>query len=103
MFKMEHSANDILTYALRLVGLLLIFFGIKLLFKIFEVIGDIIPFVGTIIGYGINVVSGVLAFVISFIVVGIAWFAYRPIMSLIFISVSAITFAAVYFLIYKRK
>lgn len=103
MFKMEHSANDILTYALRLVGLLLIFFGIKLLFKIFEVIGDIIPFVGTIIGYGMNVVSGVLAFVISFIVVGIAWFAYRPIMSLIFISVSAITFAAVYFLIYKRK
>jgi len=103
MFKMEHSANDILTYALRLVGLLLIFFGIKLLFKIFEVIEDIIPFVGTIIGYGMNIVSGVLAFVISFIVVGIAWFAYRPIMSLIFISVSAITFAAVYFLIYKRK
>ncbi len=103
MFKMEHSANNMLTNILRVVGFLLIFFGIKMLFNILEVIGDIIPIVGNIIGFGVSIIAGVLAFVISFIVAGLAWFAYRPVMSLIFIGVAATTFGLVYFLIYKRK
>jgi len=100
MFKEAISSNKTLTWILRLVGLVLCIFGFNLLFKPLVIIGDFVPFIGSIVGIGTGLVSTILGMIFSFITVAIAWFFYRPIISIILISVVVLLFI---FLLYRRK
>ena len=48
--------------------------------------GNIIPFVGSMISMGVGIISFALAVPISALIIAIAWFAYRPLMSGIIIG-----------------
>jgi len=100
MFKMAISNNKILTWILRLVGLALCIASIFLLFNPLVVLGDVVPFIGSILSIGIGLVSTLLGLILSLITIAIAWLFYRPIISIILIAVSVLFFI---FLISKRK
>jgi len=103
MFESEHSKNTFLTWMLRVVGIALMFFGFKKIMEIFVVLGDVLPILGTLLNYGTSIIGGVLALLLSFLVISLAWFAYRPILLLILIAVSTLSFGVTYFFIYKVK
>jgi len=89
--EMDQSAKDsnaTMTWILRLVGFVAMAIGISMIFKPLETLGDVLPLLGDLLGLGINIFSGILAFVISFITIAIAWFFYRPILSLILIAIA---------------
>ena len=85
MFKEAISSNKTLTWILRLVGLVLCIFGFNLLFNPLVIIGDFVPFIGSIVGIGTGFLSTILGMIFSFVTVAIAWFFYRPIISIILI------------------
>ena len=100
MFKEAISNNKMTTWLLRLLGLVLCIIGFTLLFKPLVIIGDFVPFIGSIVSIGTGLVSTILGMILSFITVAIAWFFYRPIISIILIAVVVLLFI---FLLYRRK
>ncbi|MBC2774463.1 TMEM43 family protein [Rhizobium sp. AQ_MP] len=94
MFADSQTENVILTWVIRVAGILGLFIGFALIFRIFSVIGDVIPFVGSLIGFGTGLISFVLAIAVGVTVIAIGWFAVRPLLSLgLIAAVAAIVWA----------
>ena len=100
MFASAQKSNSFLGWMLRLAGLVLIFIGFKLILEILVVLGDVIPFIGSIVGIGTSIVAGVLAFAISLIVCAIAWLYFRPILAITLLVIAGAILAGVF---YMRK
>ncbi len=96
------AANTVLTWILRLVGLVVLVIAFALLFAPLGVIGDAIPFVGRLVRMGTGVLGFALAVLVGSVTIGIAWFWYRPLLALIIIAVGIAIVAAVVFLGRKR-
>ncbi|MGC2857476.1 TMEM43 family protein [Novispirillum sp. DQ9] len=78
LFRTAESENALLTWALRIVGFCLMFFGFKLTFAVIEVAASFIPPLGWLTGGILSMVAGVLALVLSLGTIGTAWLAQRP-------------------------
>ena len=79
MFDKAKAENKALTMILRIVGAIVMAVGIGMVLSPLEVVADIIPCVGDIVGGAISCVSAIIAAILSLIVIGIAWVANRPI------------------------
>ncbi len=82
MFAKAESANKALTWILRFGGFLAMGFGFILLTRPITVIADVLPFVGNIVGAGLGFIMFLLAGVLSFITIAIAWITYRPLIGI---------------------
>ena len=80
MFETAKKENSLMTWILRLVGFVLLFVGLGLVFNPLSVLADIIPFLGSIIGAGVWLVAFLLAMAFSLLTISIAWLAYRPLL-----------------------
>ena len=78
MISTAESANATLTWVLRLVGFLLMWFGLKMFLAPVKVLSDIVPLFGSIVGAGVGLVTGLTAFALSFLTIAIAWIFFRP-------------------------
>ena len=87
MIQAAESENAILTWILRLVGVVLVFVGFSMIFAPIRVLADVVPLFGSIVGFGTGLISGVLTLVIAPLVIAVAWFAHRPIMAAIVLAV----------------
>jgi len=83
MFKSAQAENRLLTWILRGVGVLVMFFGFMLIWQPFVVIADVVPLFGDILGAGVWLISLVLTAILAPVVIAIAWFWYRPLVSVI--------------------
>lgn len=95
MFKAAQQRNSVLTWLLRLVGFVLIFVGLNALFRPLVVLGDVVPFVGNLLGKGAAAVSFLLAAVIAFVVIALAWIAHRPILGVALFAGAALALVLV--------
>ena len=82
MFAEAKRENSTLAWILRGVGALAAFIGIYLILNPISVLLDVVPFLGSVAGAGIGLVSFVCAMVISLLIISIAWLTYRPILSI---------------------
>ncbi|MDA3874050.1 MAG: TMEM43 family protein [Kiritimatiellae bacterium] len=69
---------QMLSWILRGAGWLIMALGISMVLKPLSVFGDVIPFVGSLIGGGIAVVAGLVSAALTLITIAIAWIAVRP-------------------------
>ena len=81
MFKHAASENAMLTWGLRLGGFVLMALGLGLIFRPISVFADVIPFFGSILGAGAAFAAVLLAFVGTLVVIAVAWFAVRPLLT----------------------
>ena len=100
MFADAQRSNTIITWLVRGGGFLLMFIGLSSLMGPLRVFSDIIPFFGRLVGMGIGLVAGIMAFVLSGTTIAIAWFAYRPLLAIGILGACAV---ALYFLRGKGK
>jgi hypothetical protein len=100
MFDDAQASNTVMTWVLRAVGLLAMFIGFKLIFRIFGVAGDVVPMIGDIVRFGTTLIALVLTALIGSLTIGIAWLYYRP---LIGIAVLAVGIAIAGFFWYRGK
>ncbi len=82
MFKHEQEGNRVLTWILRLVGVVLMFIGFRVMLSLLEVLADVIPFIGNIVGAGASLVSLLATVSLAPLVIAIAWFVYRPVVAI---------------------
>lgn len=87
------AANTALTWVLRVVGLILMAIGFSLMLAILGVIGDIIPFVGSIIRAGTGLITLALTAILGSVTIAIGWIFYRPLIGL---AILAVGFAIAY-------
>jgi hypothetical protein len=87
IFQEEFSSNTTLTWILRAVGLALMFFGFMLIMGPLATFANVIPMVGSLVEGASALVAGVLTLLLGSIVIAIAWFASRPLLSLAIIGV----------------
>ncbi|MDQ0318412.1 putative membrane protein (Fun14 family) [Pararhizobium capsulatum DSM 1112] len=100
MFEAAQSENTLITWLIRFGGLLGMFIGFAMMLSILGIIADVIPFVGSIVGFGTSVIALVLTLLLGPLVIALAWIAYRP---LIAIAVLALGVALAAGLIYLRR
>ena len=82
--------NNTLKWMLRGIGVLLIIVGFAATIAPLQHIASYIPFFGTIFGWVSGVISIALGLGVSLLVIAIAWFRYRPILSISLILIAAI-------------
>lgn len=100
MFQRAQDDNTMITWIIRVAGLIGIFIGFQLFFGLFGVIGDLIPFIGSIVRGGTAIIALILTLIIGPVTIAIGWFAYRPLLALAIIGVGV---AIAVGLIYLRR
>ena len=82
MFQTAQSANTVMTWILRGGGFLAMTLGLFLVFRPLAVLGDVVPFIGSLVGIGVGLFSLVVSFALSSITIAIAWFFVRPLLGI---------------------
>ena len=100
IFESEHSANKMLMWILRLVGVILAVAGLKGIFGFLETLLKVVPFLANILGWGVGVVCTVVGVVWSLIVIALAWLFYRPVLG---IALLALAGFLIWFFAFKGK
>lgn len=103
MFQDAQDANVMRTWLVRIGGMFLMFLGFRGLFGPIAAVGGMIPILGSILNFGLSLVSGVLAFSLSFVTISIAWIFYRPFVGIPLLLIGVGAFAYLYYLKDKQK
>lgn len=80
--------NALLTWGLRGLGSLLVFIGAAWFLSIVPMLAMVLPFLGGLVGFGVNLVALFFAVIVSGVTIVLAWLVYRPMVSLIVITVT---------------
>lgn len=99
LLEAETSANKGIKWFLRILGTLLVIGGISSVFSPLQNLTKKIPVLSNLVNLSTSLVSTVVGLIISLVVIAIAWFRYRPLLSIILIVV---VIALVLFLKYKE-
>lgn len=81
MFKEAETANRIVTWLLRAVGLVFLCVGFALTMAPLSAVGAVLPPVGRLIGAGTGLVGVLLGVVVGTATIALAWFWYRPLLA----------------------
>ena len=100
MFQNAENANTMMTWILRLVGWFIMYFGIKMVLKPLEVLADVLPILGDIVGIGTGIVAFLIATPVALVTIAVAWLFYRPILGIILLILAG---GLIYLLIKKRN
>ena len=99
VFAAAERGNTILTWFLRLAGFLMMFFGVKAVLNPLVVLGDVVPFIGTIVNIGTSVIAFAVAAPCALVTIAVAWLFYRPVVSCVLLAAAG----AIVFLVWKRR
>jgi uncharacterized membrane protein YecN with MAPEG domain len=94
MFQQAQESNVTRTWLVRLLGFVLMFIGISMIFKPIATFGDVVPIVGSILNFGIGVFAFIVSLALSLIVIAIAWIAARPILGIALLVIGVGGFVA---------
>jgi hypothetical protein len=94
MVKAEKNEQNIMTWVFRFLGAAICWAGFGLILGPLKALGNVVPFVASIIGSATGLVAFGLAVALSLLVIAAAWFLVRPIMSagLLVAAVAALWF-----------
>ena len=101
MFKQAEDANRAMTWAIRVAGIIGLMIGFGLVMGPIGVLADFIPFLGALARLGTAIIGFVLAILVGFVTIAIAWFAVRPVLSIILLVVAGVVTAG--FIVLGRK
>lgn len=80
IFTSAETANTALLWGLRAAGFTVMAIGFSMVFRPFTVLADVVPFAGSLVGFGFALIAGLMAASISLFVISIAWIFYRPVL-----------------------
>ena len=103
MFTEAQENNKTLTWILRLVGFAMMAIGLFLVMKPLSVLGDVVPFIGNMVGALLAVIAGVIALALSLITISIAWLAFRPLIGVPLLAAGIGAIVLVFFLARRRR
>ena len=105
MFDKAQADNVTFTWILRLVGFVVMAFGVMLVLSPITVAFDVIPILGNFAQGVIFIVAALIAGFFSLLTIGIAWLFYRPLLAIALFAVAAVLIFGVVWLIrsFRKK
>ena len=100
MFETQKAANRAILWLLRILGIMLVIAALRMVFSILVTLLKVLPPLAKVGELGINLVTAVVGFIWSLLVILIAWVVYRPVLAIV---LAAVIVALVVFLIRKSK
>ena len=96
VFASNEQSESMMVWLLRIVGFGLMAAGFNAIFKPLSVLADVLPFLGNIAEAGCGIISKLLAFGLSLLVIAVAWLFYRPLLAIgLFILMGAAIFGII--------
>lgn len=89
-FEDEQNTNTFNTWAYRILGIMMVIGALKLIFGFVVTLARIVPFLSTILGWGVNIICTVLGLVWSLMVIAVAWLFYRPVIGIMLLAVAGL-------------
>lgn len=89
MFEKAQDDNATLTWILRGVGLLVLFIGFSALFAPVSLLASYVPILGSLVSGAVGLVAAAATAIVGPGVIAIAWFAYRPLVSIVVLAIGA--------------
>lgn len=87
IFSQAQAENRMLTWIIRAVGLVVMGIAFMLVLSPLVALADIIPPLGSLLGFGTAILAFLATAIVGPLVIAIAWFWYRPIVSIIVLAV----------------
>ena len=103
MIRQAKAENATLTWILRLVGFVVCFIGICLVFGPITTILDYIPLVGQLAKGGIMIVAFLISVVIAMFTIAISWIAVRPMVGIPLLLVGVASIVGLVFFLNKNR
>ena len=100
MFESEKAANRMILWVLRILGIMLVIAALRMIFSILVTILKVLPPLAKVGELGVNLVTAVVGFIWSLLVILLAWVVYRPVLA---IALAVVIAALIFFLIKKSK
>jgi hypothetical protein len=101
--EMIHNAemeNVVMTWLLRLASLLLMMLGFGLIMKPVAVLADVVPFFGSMVGFGTGLIAFICGLGLWTVALAISWFVVRPLWA---VGLIVIVSAFCYWLYVRKK
>lgn len=98
MFAQAQASNTMITWALRIGGMLIMWVGLGMVFKPLSVLGSVLPFLGNLIGMGTSILAFLITLPCSMLTIAMAWIAYRPLLAGALITVAVLAIVAMKFM-----
>ncbi len=95
MIETAQQANRTLTWMLRVAGFLLVWFGLRTIFRPLSVIADVVPAIGRLVAAGTGSVSFMLAALTALCIIAMAWLYYRPWLAMLLIAAAIAVVVAI--------
>ncbi len=89
LFQAMKDDNSITTWIMRAVFTIVIFVWFSMLFSILPTLWSVVPFLGKIVGVWVWLIAFVGTLIVAGWTIAIAWFAARPIVSIIILVIIA--------------
>ena len=86
MFKEAEASNSTLTWGLRFVGWLLMCIGFSLLVGPINIVADIIPFFGDLVGLGTGLFGFSMGSSVALVCIAIGWIFARPVVGCLMLA-----------------
>lgn len=87
MIQGAKDANSFWTWVLRIFGLFLLYTALRMLLGFPEMLLKVVPFLSTILGIGVGIVCFLITVIWGGLIIALAWFFYRPILSICILAV----------------
>lgn len=87
MYQSAHESNTIMTWILRILGIVLVCAGLKMMFAILGTLLKVLPFLQTIVNWGVGFFCNIIGFCWSLIIIALAWIFYRPLVGIILLAI----------------
>lgn len=97
MFTNAIESNKTKTWFLRFLGFILIFGGLRGIFKPLVAVANVLPFLGSILNVGIGAACFAVALPLSLLIIAFAWLAYRPVLAGVLIA------SAIFLIMYLKR
>lgn len=88
MFATAQSGNSSTTWGIRLAAVGGLIAGFALILRPLTVLASVLPFLGSVMSFGTGIVAAVLGVGLGLVVIALAWFAHRPLISVIALGVA---------------
>jgi hypothetical protein len=82
MFQAAEVRNSLTTWLLRLLGLVLMYLGLRTVLRVLETLAAVLPVLGHLVGFGLGLLAGLLSLSLSLVTVALAWIFYRPLLGI---------------------
>jgi len=100
MFEQQEEANTMWLWICRVVGVLIVIGGLKGIFGILSMLLKVVPFLASIMNWGVSLICNIVGFVWSLLIIAIAWIVYRPVLA---ISILVVAIALIGYFVYRGK